>query len=81
MNIYWWKNQRKENQLPTTFQLNVWSLPQDVQKVVWHNGLNVHIESSGMFSVSSKRFLGVLKVVKNNIYFSNMISLLTFIKV
>ena len=34
-----------------------------------HIGLNVHTESSGSFSVCYKTFLGVLKVVKKNIYF------------
>ena len=44
--------------------------------------VNIHIESSGAFSVCYKKFLGVLKVVTNNIYFSNMIFLpLMFIKV
>ena len=47
----------------------------------WDTGLNVHIESSGVFSVCYKIFFGVLKVVANNIYFSNTIFHLTFIKV
>ena len=39
------------------------------------------METSGVISVCYKKFLGVLKVVTNNIYFSNMIFALTFIKV
>ena len=35
----------------------------------------------GVFSVCSKKFFGALKELASNIYFSNMISLLTFIKV
>ena len=38
-------------------------------------------KSSGLFLVCYKKFLGVLKVVTNNIYFSNMIFPLTFMKV
>ena len=34
---------------------------------------NVHTESSGVFSSCYKIFLGVLKVVTKNIFFSNMI--------
>ena len=61
------KEQEKSRHLQSPFQVNVWSLPQGVYKVFWHNGLNTHIESSPVFSVCYKIFLGVLKVVKNNI--------------
>ena len=50
-------------------------------KVVWHNGLNVHIETSGVISVCCRKFLGVLDVVTSNICISNMIFPLMFIKV
>ena len=43
--------------------------------------VNIHIESSEVFSVCYKKFLFVLKVVTNNICFSNMIFPLMFIKV
>ena len=75
------KEPDKSYQLPTPFDVNVWNLSQGVLKVVWPNGLNVHIETSGVISVCHQKFLGVLKVVTNNIYFSNMIFPLTFIKV
>ena len=75
------KETEKSHQLPTPFNVNVWTLPQSVKKVVWQNGLNVHIEISGVISVCYKKFLGVIKVVINKIYFSNMIFPLTFIKV
>ena len=39
------------------------------------------METSGVISVCYKKFLGVLKVVTDNIYFSNMTFPLTFIKV
>ena len=75
------KEPEKSPQLPTPFDVYIWSVPQSVLKVVWHNGLNVHIETSGVISVCYKKFFGVLKVVTNNIYFSNMTFPLTFINV
>ena len=43
--------------------------------------VNIPIDSSEAFSVCYKKILYVLKVVTNNIYFSNMIFPLMFIKV
>ena len=55
-------------------------------EVVWHIGLNEHIESSSRANIKSvlgllQNIFGLLKVVADNIYFSNMIFHLTFIKV
>ena len=69
------KEPKKLHQLPTLFQVNVWSFPQDVSKVVWHILLNVHMEILGVLSVCYK------KLVTNNIYFRNKIFHLTTIKV
>ena len=55
------KEPEKLHQLPTSFKVSVWSLLQGVYKVVWVTGLNVNIESSGMFLVCHKNFLGELK--------------------
>ena len=68
------KEPEKLHQLPTPFQVNVWSFPQDVWKVVWHILLNVHMEILGVFSVCYK------KLVTSNIYFRNIIFHLTTIK-
>ena len=68
------------HQLPTPFQINVWSLLEGIQKVVWHTRLNVHIEISGIFSVCYKKFIGVLKVVTDKIYFTDLIFSLALIK-
>ena len=52
-----------------------------VYKIVWHTGLSVHMENTGVFSVCYKKILGALKVATSYIYVSNMIFPLTFIKV
>ena len=61
------KRTRKVTSVAISIPSNLWKLPQGVYKVFWHNGLNIHIESSPVFSVCYKIFLGVLKAVKNNI--------------
>ena len=43
------KEPKKSHQQQTPFQVNVRGLPQGVYKAVWHNGFNIHIESSGVF--------------------------------
>ena len=71
------KEPEKCHQLPTPFDVNVWSLPQGVYKVVWYDGLNADIETSGVISVCYKKFIRVLMVVTNSIYFSKMKSYLS----